>query len=382
MIGKLHLLASARDPGAAHAMVPVLKAANCRASMRVTVVSQSPATEIFMAADIPSITVTSLPVSSALDPARVSLLHEVDGLLRKLAPDAILTGLSGPGLGVDEALIHLADGPRVYSLQDLEGLVTLGFGRPASTYFVSDTLAESLTLRHAGIRTHVVGSVKYHAYSSVDPLEIRELERGKFPVASGATRVTLYGQPSWHLDGYGESLRAFASALRNQTAPIELTYRAHPKETLEERSRTIDLFAANFLDVNVDQSQSTLTSLCATDICATCYSTCGIDLVYLQKRAVTPIGVSLFLCFPSDVQDAIERDCGVRVPTSITAGHALGTPALDDVPELLRLAMEPEVRARIWRRIRAELAAPADAPEAVLRILESDFRGVDQGGRV
>ena len=92
----MRLLISARDPGAAHSLLPVIRKALADERFDVSIAASGAAAEIFSRAGIPF---------HRCGAAAEALLAEADEALRRCSPDAVLVGLSGPDVGIDEALL-------------------------------------------------------------------------------------------------------------------------------------------------------------------------------------------------------------------------------------------------------------------------------------
>ncbi|KAA0577881.1 hypothetical protein FZ983_20055 [Azospirillum sp. B21] len=372
----LRILFSARDPGAAQAMVPVIRCALSHPQVDSVVWAQGPAAEILAAAGLP-VRILDLPALPAPDaPGRDALLEAAGSLLESENPNAVVTGLSGPGAGIDEALLHCAvDRPR-YSIQDFEGWVVPGFGRPAPTYFVADPGAADRTRRQGerfgGIRTVVVGSLKHSHYGMLDPTALRRTGRAALPHREWPL-VGFYGQPAWQWPGYERSIIHLAQSLAARLPSAIVVYRPHPKESAAERSRSLGIFASAGLAAVADPNPAIEQSLCAVDLVTTCFSTCGIDHVHLQRRSPTPLGGVVFVMTEADLRDRLERETGLPVPWPAQDGLAEAALSAADLPDRLAAAIAEPVRRRAWERIRSRLEPAQTAPDTVIRHILDDL---------
>jgi len=143
------LLISARDPGAANNLAPIARLAQASSTLTLHLVAAEPAARIF--------------AEHGLEPEKISAPDDTlpalaARLLEQHQPDAVLVGLSGPGRGIDEALLAAARG-RVpsWALQDFWGDVNNGFGAYADTYLVRDDTAARITRTRAPVNTLVSG---------------------------------------------------------------------------------------------------------------------------------------------------------------------------------------------------------------------------------
>ena len=126
--GPLRLLVSARDPGAAQVLLPVLARAAADRRLELCVVAQEPAAGILRRAGFEVGDVRCPALVSSSSPNASNLLDEADEILRRTAPHALLAGLSGPGIGIDEALLVRAKSIATYTIQDYPGYRVEGFG--------------------------------------------------------------------------------------------------------------------------------------------------------------------------------------------------------------------------------------------------------------
>ena len=69
----------------------------------------------------------------------------------RLSRNEVSVRLSGPGAGLDEAILARADTPHSYALQDYWGEVSLILGRPAGTYF-EETRMDDRRIRSVPLR--------------------------------------------------------------------------------------------------------------------------------------------------------------------------------------------------------------------------------------
>lgn len=209
------VLISARDNGGALSVLPVVRALEGDPRFVVTIVASGVASTLFQREGL-TVNHVSFGDFDNIDAAH-DLIVCAKELIETYRPDAILTGLSGPTAGIDEALIISAsDVIPTFSVQDYWGDVNLTFGKGAGHYFVIDDLAEEITkLQVANSSVSKVGSVKHTSYHSIDPKTLK----GRFRRTNGFEEdtflVCLIGQPLWHLKGYRRTLKEALSAIAN-----------------------------------------------------------------------------------------------------------------------------------------------------------------------
>lgn len=319
MSDRLRLLFCARDMGAALNLAPVARLLAGRAGVEVRVVAQQPALAYLKAeAGRGGFVVTPFEGGEAQGPGDAGeLLAAARTVLDALRPHAVLTGLSWPGAGVDEAMAVVAKVP-VLAFQDFWGDVNLTLGRVADRFLVRDDLAARLTFERCGKPCLVVGSPKYEAYDGLDVTALREAGRerlpGRGPVAG------FFGQPLGDLPGYARSAAAFGRALAAACPEARLLFAPHPKET--GGAALAALGAGGLLVMRADFS-CIEEALAACDVAATCFSSCGEDLAELRARGGDGLATMLYLLFEPDVADVFGRGAGLDFVPAARQGRAV-----------------------------------------------------------
>ena len=359
--------------GAAAHICEIAKEAAGRDRIETALLASPPGLQIFREAGLPVQRFRGEPVESASDPGANRVLAEARAWLEKIRPDAIVVGTSGPELGVDEALVACARTPHTYAFQDYSGWIVRGFGQPANTYFVLDRSAAKLTARRHPGAVVVAGSAKHATYGRLDPDKLRESARKQL----GGTGPVLgfYGQPAWFLSGYPRMLERLASAIAAVRPDATVFYRPHPKESAEQRRRGLRRFQEAGLGARHDPWAEVERSLCAVDVVATGFSSCGADQIYLQRRAKRPLGAVVYLMFEPDLRRHHHLDTNVEVPDAAGQGLALIAESGNEVEDCLRRALDPATRESLWRRARTRLPDPAGAADTVLRTVLADVEG-------
>jgi len=371
---KIRLLLSARDPGAARTIAPIVTAASARPEFQVMVAAQGTAVEIFAGLGIPTVAFEAPELDSPSAPGRDRLLAAAAELLARCEPDVIATGLSGPGIGIDEALIALAGGRPTYSVQDSRGWVTAGFGRPAGTYFVADAEAVEATRRNAapfgGVRPIIVGSLKHALYAGLDPSALRRQGRSAL---GDQPSVAFYGQPAWGWAGYRRSLETIAWAMAITPPGPQLVYRPHPKETTRQRADTLAVLERARARVLVDPNADVETSLCAVDLALTCFSACGEDLIHLQRRSTEPLGAVVYVLTEPDLRATLAADTGSPLPWPARRGLARVVTENHPLPAVIAEAIGRDARRVAWEHIQRKLEPAAAAPDRALDVIAVDI---------
>lgn len=221
------------------------------------------------------------------------LLERLTELALPLMPDAVITGLSGPDIGVDEGLVQLArlKGWLTYSVQDGPGWVVPGLAGPAATYFVQNAAHVRQTGCAPGVRRAIsVGALKLLSYS----VEAKACA-ARAPKRSGAS---FLGQPLWHLSGYEQALVGLANALA-EAGMGPLVYRPHPLEDPEAFARV----ASDRL-LREDNAVPYEGTLLSRSVLASCFST-GLQDATQLAALVDRTSPRLMYCLDQeDIRDA------------------------------------------------------------------------------
>lgn len=365
----MRLLVSARDPGAAHSLLPVLRGALADARFQVTAVAAGPAADILAAAGIDFRRCTVGAVRDAADPAAAVLLREADSLLRACAPQALLVGLSGPDAGIDEALLARAGGIPSFALQDYWGDVNAAFGRAADLYLVADAEAVRLSRDLHGVAAEAVGSPKYAAYATLDPAATRAAGRARLGLADGARLVGVFGQELWRFPGYRRTLRLLAEQLRAVAPDARLLYRPHPKETGGARGEALALLGCGGRSALADPGLGSLEAICACDIVGTVYSTTCYDAAHVNRVAAAPMAVPLYLLFEPDLQARIRDHTGIEYLPPAREGVCAAVREPAGLATALAQALSEDGRKAYWEAARRRLRGSDEAVGAILDIV-------------
>lgn len=373
---KLKLLISARDTAAVKWLLPIIREALRNETLALSIVAQSPAFESLAAEGVAVRRVRSLPLKDVQAPRREELFLEADEILASERPDAILTGLSGPDAGIDEALIYRGQNALRYSVQDYDGLVVPGFDKAAPTYFVSSERASARMEQFADVKTVIVGSLPHAAYANLCPPELRLAGRARLTVSNQRRIVGFYAQPDWHWNGYGRSIELLAAAVRRVLPDALLVYRPHPKESALNRDHALRLFDIAGVEAVLDPNPAIETSLCVPDVLLMTFSSCGADQVHLQRRSDRPLGSVVYLLFEPDIVDLLSSRTGSDSPWPAQGDLAMVVRRAADLDAALTAAATTEMAAELWRRIQRDVPPAVDASGIVIQRIIDDVKKV------
>jgi len=354
-----HLLISCRDPGSAGHLGAVAQAAMLAPDLRVSVCAAPPALEILTAAGI----AVAYPVAASDTPEE--LLAAAARILAKARPDLLLTGISGPDCGIDEALLARAERTPRLAYQDFWGYVNRSLGAAADLYLVQDDEAARLTRERFELPSAVVGAPKYARYAALDAAALRREFRRAHGIDERETLIAFCGQPLWDRPGYAATLDVLFSILRRMP-DHRLLLRPHPKEH-SALPRLRELLERHGIRAGIVSGGDAEPLLCACDLLLSAFSNCCVDLAYLNRLANGPGATPVYLMFEPDLRATYQSWNGLDRLPPVELGVALEIRRSVDLEPMLRRALQPASRAACRRAARERLPDPA---RAITRILE------------
>lgn len=339
---------SCRDTGSAQNILPVIKELRVRNEVRLKVIAQEPGSSYLTGHGIDVFTLKSKPIASPCSDGRVSLLQEVQEHFASASPDATLTCLSGPGLGVDEALQAVADGVPSFTLQSADGWVATGFGSKALTYFVPNDRAAERTRAQGVVNVVLTGYPKYESYleRTVGNSDLECLRSYHSADNSRKRRFVFCGQPLADFSGYRPCVRGVLKRLASQDN-VEIYYRPHPKEDSHWVAGLLSECDMAGQPILLDPEPQVERSLLHSDVVLSCYSTCLQDLLYLQSSIDFPIGVGLAVLWQADLNETVQRNYGQEYPAFIGAGLNIVVHEESQLDEALVAALELKRSGRL-----------------------------------
>lgn len=298
-VARPKILISSRDVGAAKHTYEIALSLMKRPELETVVVASEPARKFFVDNGLCLNETFQFNDCETDASSRYRFLEEASKLLAMINPDIIIVGLSGPGVGVDEAMIACAGDRITYAMQDFWGDVNYGFGEHPKNYFVLDHLAEQITRARVTSLIHVVGSPAHCRINRYwDQITQKGLRRRNL---WNADSILLFcGQPLWFLDGYNFTLDLLAQSLIEIGFKGRVSYRPHPKEKADDLLCVRKIFKQYELNLEFDQ-QPLFLSLSQSDLICSCFSTVGIDLAFLNRVSAAPLGALCYLMLNDEI---------------------------------------------------------------------------------
>ena len=339
MSTRRRVLISARDPGAAGSVGPLAAAFRSEGGLDVDIAASGEALRLLRARGESPIAFTFDDgrdcVEDGEDPGR--LLAEARGLIERTRPDAVLVSLSTFGVGLDEALLAVAQVP-TFAMQDFWGDANLGLGVAAGLYFALDEYAAHLTKDRWDLEALPVGSPKHMSYADLDIVKTRDEARRTLGSDLDERIVGYFGQ-SPAIPGVEAAFRDLVDAVEKLEPRPTVLLREHPKsEDVREQHAALlqgrGLTVADVTGISFAESW-----LVACDVVTTTLSLCGLDHAYLSAYSPQPIGSVLYLMTNEEIRAYARQSCGL--PHLPTVNQGLGFVATE--PARLAEQLEREL---------------------------------------
>lgn len=371
---------SARDPATVQALTPVVLALEKQTDFDLTLFLQTPANQLF---DVLSLTRTRVieidTVTFSKDQAVENWVAELGVLdvLQQSPPNLLITGVSGPGVGIDEALIYLAPQLQIPSMA--VQTYWSGFNRQLGVLpdyaLAIDDGAVLKNLRHSpDVVSFPVGSLRHVSYQGLDVKAQRINIRNRKSLADQQAVVWL-GQPLEHLAGYYQTLESFLDFFqqrRRLKQRLIFCYRPHPKETQQQRQLTQSLICDALGDDWLDLSQEHFADcLMLADLVVSCFSSGGFDSVCLNEKSTEPYANSLYLLYDDEVRDWYQRTSHTQRIPIVEEGFALAVDRFDQLPTIFDQALDAEIRNKLWRKAKQHLPPVDQAISLSLDVIDN-----------
>ena len=361
----LTLLVCARDAGAAgHLSVVVQRAQEAPDLVVLPHAGPAAVDALRSATRLPAIEFPGLVVPSARAVDAAALLDMARRIVEKVAPDAVLVGLSGPGAGLDEALLQVCRDIPTLAFQDFWGDVNLTLGEPADVYLVMDEEAARLSREMHGVETAVVGAPKYARYSSMDlPGAVADGGIHPHPV------VGFAGQPLGEWAGYRRTLAHLAREVAEHLPSACVVYRPHPRETEVTQDDTMQALAQHHDNCRLDAEGSAEDFLLRCDVLCSAFSTCSTDLLYMNRFSSSPLATPLHLLVDEELRDLYRSWTGLEHHPLAALGLARTVENPGEIGGAIEQALPAAARRSVWRDANTALPDPTGAADSVLEVI-------------
>ncbi|WP_068585821.1 hypothetical protein [Thiomicrospira sp. WB1] len=371
----MNLIVTARDPATAVSFDKLLPVLAKHPQFQLRVLCQHPAYDI-LAITQSSASFDLIEVNN--DEFRVTL---EDDFIREqfsdFQPDAVLTGISGPDTGIDEAVLHYARQRSIqsYALQSFWGDINQKARAIPDTAFVLDEEAARVTeQRYPQIRSVPIGSIKHMDYCHYAPLPERQQKRPGL-VKTEEVLVGFYGQPIPDIPGYLETIQGLARQLRHWDRAFKVMVRPHPKESSVLRVQTLAMLRAELGTERVvtDPFDDIKDSLVVCDLVTSAFSTCGFDNLYLNEIAPQAFSTSVYLWFQPELIQWWRAYSQLERMPLIEEGLLLAVEKEEQMLKVFEEGLKPSTQAELRRRATRKLPRPQDAIDCIIDTCLRDY---------
>lgn len=366
------LLLTARDTGAALQLAEVARQAKHQPLLNIVFYAAQPAAQLLTKMGINIVQVNTPVVNKADGHDYQTLLNAADEILNETKPDAILTGLSGHGAGIDEAIILRATDIPSYTFQDYWGDVNHVFDKVADCYFTLDDTAARLTQQRFKTDTCISGSVKHAAYAQYDSEILRNSMRCNLGIRTEQSVIGLFGQPIQPQANYLHIIERVANTVQRLPEPPKLVYRPHPNDSQETTDKVLTILTSkNIKPINV-ANQNIVPLLCSCDFVCSAFSSCNLDNIYLNYFSPSPLGLSAYLFLSDSIEQTHLSQSGLSQPPPIEMGFAAKCSSEEDLFDLFSEGKSR--RKQYWRQIKEGLPSPEKAVTTIIEKIFFDLR--------
>jgi len=354
-VKEIKLLITARDPATADAIRPLLGSLLADSRFQAEIVAENPAFKLLrFDAEKENIPISLFQQCLGQE----ELITRCSELMLAKKPDAVLTGISGPDVGIDEGILSVLGEYSVssYSIQSYWGDIneTLS-GRP-NTLFVIDDYAATITRQRCQAEVVITGALKYADYEKIDTLSMRQQFADTVVRKLDEKLLGFFGQPLSEIQGYSDSIDMLARVTKELAIKCRIVYRPHPKETQKSRRETLSLFHARGMEVIVDENEDGFPALCGVDIVISAFSTCGYDAIYLNRWSRLPLNTTLFLSFDQQLSHWYEEYSKLsRVPMA-NEGLVTNVSRGIDLGNAIHRGLDSQYQKKVWKKIKKELS--------------------------
>ena len=227
------------------------------------------------------------------------LIQKSFNILKRIKPNFIITGLSGPGAGIDEGLIYC--GKKIYiptfSYQDFYGDLNRSFKMDPDYFLVTDRNAAKYINNNTKSKSIVIG----HMFNTTDYKKIISRYKKKNQQKS----ILICGQPLSKLNAYYETFKYLSNYLDSNKTKYKLYFRPHPKENEKSIKKIKKIFLNN--KIVILRSTNPLIDLMNKTIIITCYSSLIMDFAKINSTAKKPLGVCVCMMFEKSIKEYYKK---------------------------------------------------------------------------
>jgi hypothetical protein len=372
--GKVRLLISARGAGAARHLAVVALNALADNRFEPVFIADDPGLSVFAEAGLAP-EAANMGNSDPENRAEFTrAVCQARHLIDQYRPDAILTGYSAPGAGVDEYLLREAAGAKTYAFQDYWGYVNSALPEKAGLYFTVDQLAAETTRTRHGVDTEIVGAPRYASYEKFDFAASAVAARAHIGVSGDRPIAVVMGQglSEFRKESYRRTVLAYYRAALERMDDPALVYRPHPRESLSTVAGLMAFFSQEGLSVISTTEFDTETWLSAATVIGTFYSNCGYELALLNRLAPHPLGALIYMGFEEDIRSYFSQVSSFETVPVLEMSLAIEAQSAADIGPCISRAADAHLQQSLQQKARDLLPAPIGAATRILNRIAAD----------
>ncbi len=372
----MKLLITGRDAGTVRFITDLAKTARA-CNWIVSIAAQPPASQMLKEIGIECDDLPGVTVGSSDDPNLQDLMSMAQRLVETHSPDAILTTISGPRAGIDEAILRLKSEIPRYSSQGYPGNLNHALGTQPDIVFVADSPAVELTAKQMSAPLPPiipVGSLIAQSLHGRDWTEIRSLGREKLGCGEDVPIFVYFLQPLEENVSYVDSVIKWARCTSKLGRAI---IRSHPGK----KDSTILKNIAR-LGLNIVVEPTGLTSveqIAASDVVSSAFSSANMETDYINCLLDQPGPVSHYV-LPEGVMSIFRDSTGLEAPPNTTELCAAVTEDMNNLSEDLRYLLEN--KGKFHSASRRNLSVPSNVSATILTRMKEHMetrRSADTG---
>lgn len=298
MADPVKLLISARDPGAATHLGQFAKHVKKDPRYKLTLYASPPASHFF----------DQLKLDYQLTPPGGDIQTIAYDIIRNEKPNIILTGLSDPDIGIDEALQRAANNVPCYTYQDFWGCINPKQMYANSHFLTLDPVATTLSLKLGAASATTIGSLNHDKLKYRECLLARQTFRQKHKIQSKDVVAGLALQPLWHLASYRKSIAFF---LQNLNAD-RLLVRFHPKQAGIKKTQILSFINRHYKYPHQIDNSTILNFTVGCDLITSAFSNTNFDLVMANRLSMKGFATSYMLWYNKELINWFEQYNHIR----------------------------------------------------------------------
>ncbi len=306
----MKILITGRDAGTVRFIAALSETAQAW-NWEFAVAAQAPAAQMLKDLDIDCEELPNVTVAGIDDPGLSDLMNMAQDLVLKHSPDLILTTISGPRAGIDEALLRLDTDIARYAYQGYSGNLNLALPSRPEIVFVADEAAVKLTANRLKMSMPAivpVGSLIAQMLNGRDWAQIRTEARAKISRSQNQPILVFFLQPLEEGSDYRIVVLEWARCASKLGQAI---LRPHPGHRNSEMVREVDRLG---LDILVEPGRLTsVEQIAAADVVTSAYSSANMEAAYINCLLEKPGPVPHYL-LPAEIMTSFREATGMDYP--------------------------------------------------------------------